>query len=57
METLHCSRQLYFVNHPKELFKASDECEATKKFFESEEKCGEKFGEIYIVEDNFWKKG
>lgn len=41
-----------FLNCP--LFNASSECEEMKTFVKSQEKCGDKLGEIYVIDFEFW---
>lgn len=41
-----------FINCP--VFNATSECENTKTFVKSHEKCGWKKGETFIIDPDFW---
>lgn len=43
-----------FLNCPSELFDTSADCKAVKTFVETEDKCGKKFGETFVMNYRFW---
>lgn len=43
-----------FVNCPPALFNSTEKCEAVKKFILTQDKCGEKFGDTYVIDGTFW---
>lgn len=37
-----------FLNCPAAIFNATADCQIVKNFIENEEKCGQKYGQVYI---------
>lgn len=44
------------MNCPAQLAKETDECKKTRAFVESQDKCGNKAGDVFIIDFNFWWK-
>lgn len=53
-DIFECMEQINFMNCPAQLAKESDECKKTREFIESQDKCGSKAGDVYIVNFQFW---
>lgn len=42
------------INCPKSKLHESDGCKAVKAFVKGNEKCGEKFEDIFILDKSYW---
>lgn len=43
-----------FINCPASKFYESGGCKAVKTFVKTNEKCGEKFEDIFILDNSYW---
>lgn len=52
IEGYNCMYQMCFLNCP--VFNATEKCQETKSFVEKQTKCGEKYGENFVIDASFW---
>lgn len=51
---LYCIKQQNLINCPKELFQSNERCDAVRKFVTSQDTCGDKYGDIFLINRKFF---
>lgn len=52
-----CMNQQNFLNCPATFYNTTANCDTVKNFVKSQDTCGKKIGETFLIDDTFWDGG